>query len=400
MKRKQIFPIEIIENSSEKLINSHRVTTHIIYSVVVIAILFAMVLSFFIKIDVNVTSLGIAKSPGERVIINSPYGAFVKDIYVRENSKVKQGDTILLLNSEQIENEQNKYNNRFKEVSEYIRDLQLLIKLDKKSKDFDHTQLQSSTYRKSLSYYTYQYMDLETKAKNLAENYNRNKKLLEYGDISKAEFEPIKAEYDNSRIAIDLLAQKQITEWQAELDGFITELREINTHITQLKLKNKESVVISPITGIIQRIEGIDKGSYVQQGQKLFEISLDRQLYAECLMPPKDIGYIKIGQEVRMQVDAFNYNEWGIISGKVVEIFNDITLINSQEGTLPYFKVICSIDNPYLTLKDGYRGELKRGMTMNCRFLLTKRTIFQLLYDRVDDWINPNRNNTKNKSML
>ena len=117
-------------------------------------------------------------------------------------------------------------------------------------------------------------------------------------------------------------------------------------------------------------------------------------------MPPKDIGYIKIGQEVRMQVDAFNYNEWGIISGKVVEIFNDITLINSQEGTLPYCKVICSIDNPYLTLKDGYRGELKRGMTMNCRFMLTKRTIFQLLYDRVDDWINPNRNNTKNKSML
>lgn len=394
MKKKQIFPIEIIENSSEKLISSHQIKTHIIYNIVVIAVLLAFVLSFFIKVDVNIVSQGIAKTPGERVIISSPYGAFINDIYVEENSKIKQGDTILILNAEQIENEQQKYTNRLKEVSEYINDLQILIKYDRNSNNLDPSQLQSSTYKRSLNYYIYQCIDLETKARNIAENYNRNKKLLEYGDIPKSEFEPIKAEYDNSIIAIDLLLKRQHNEWQAELDRFINEQRDLNAQIKQLKLKNKESKVISPITGIIQRIEGISKGSYVQQGQKLFEISLDKQLYAECLIPPKDIGYIRIGQKVKMQVDAFNYNEWGFISGKVGEIFNDITLVNSSKGTIPYYKVICSIDNPYLTLKNGYVGELKRGMTMNCRFLVTRRTLFQLLYDKVDDWLNPNINNS------
>lgn len=211
------------------------------------------------------------------------------------------------------------------------------------------------------------------------------------GDISKAEFEKIKAEYDNSRIAMDLLANRQISEWQSELDRYIMEHRELSTHIKHLKLEHKESVVSSPVDGIIQRIEGVDRGSYVQQGQKLFEISIDRQLYAECLIPPKDIGYIHAGQKVRMQVDAFNYNEWGSLSGEVVEVFNDISLVESGEGGRPFFKVLCSIDRPYLTLKNGYKGELKRGMTMNCRFVITKRTIFQLLYDKVDDWINPNR---------
>lgn len=388
---KQIFPVDIIENSSEKLIRDNHISSHIIYNIVLVVILIVFVLSFFVKVDVNATALGIAKSPGERVVVNSPYSAFVDDIYVRENSKVGVGDTILLLNADQIQNEHFKYANRLSEVSDYIRDLRYLIGIAMKEVSDSDVQLLSPAYRKSLSYYKSQFFELQTRLQSVSDSYQRNKKLFEYGDISKAEFEKVKAEYDNSRIAMDLLANRQTSEWQSELDRYITEQRELSTHIKQLKLEHKESVVTSPIAGIIQRIEGIDKGSFVQQGQKLFEISIDRQLYAECLIPPKDIGYIQTGQEVRMQVDAFNYNEWGSLSGKVVEVFNDITLIESQEGMLPYFKVLCSIDSPYLKLKNGCEGELKRGMTMNCRFVITKRTIFQLLYDKVDDWINPNR---------
>ena len=31
----------------------------------------------------------------------------------------------------------------------------------------------------------------------------------------------------------------------------------------------------------------------------------------------------------------------------------------------------------------------EKGMTLNARFLLTERTLFDLLYDKVDDWLNP-----------
>jgi len=29
-------------------------------------------------------------------------------------------------------------------------------------------------------------------------------------------------------------------------------------------------------------------------------------------------------------------------------------------------------------------------MTLQARFLVTERTLFQLLYDKADDWLNPN----------
>ena len=88
---------------------------------------------------------------------------------------------------------------------------------------------------------------------------------------------------------------------------------------------------------------------------------------------------------VHLQIDAYNYNQWGLASGKVIEISNDILIMNDQ----PIFKVKCSLDQSFLSLKNGYKGNLKKGMTSQVRFIVTKRSLYQLLYDKMDDWINP-----------
>lgn len=89
----------------------------------------------------------------------------------------------------------------------------------------------------------------------------------------------------------------------------------------------------------------------------------------------------------RFQIDAFNYNEWGIITGEIIEISNDIIVTDGQ----PLFKIRCSLDKKSLRLKNGYVGKVKKGMTLSARFSITERSLFQLLYDNVDDWLNPNQ---------
>jgi hypothetical protein len=53
------------------------------------------------------------------------------------------------------------------------------------------------------------------------------------------------------------------------------------------------------------------------------------------------------------------------------------------------FKVRSSLDQSFLALKNGYRGELKKGLTVTARFRVTKRTLAQLLFDKTDNWLNP-----------
>ena len=109
---------------------------------------------------------------------------------------------------------------------------------------------------------------------------------------------------------------------------------------------------------------------------------------AECMVSPKDIGFIKKNQKVKFQIDAYNYNQWGLLEGKVVDIDQNIT-VNQQTGEA-YFKVRCVMDKNYLQLKNGYKGQIGKGMTLTARFYLLDRTLWQLLFDRVDDWFNPN----------
>lgn len=93
---------------------------------------------------------------------------------------------------------------------------------------------------------------------------------------------------------------------------------------------------------------------------------------------------------MKFQIDAFNYNQWGLATGKIVEIGRDIEMINET----PIFKIRCKIDQEYLTLKNDIKGNISKGMTYNARFKLTERTLFQLLYDKVDDWLNPGNKGT------
>ena len=76
-----------------------------------------------------------------------------------------------------------------------------------------------------------------------------------------------------------------------------------------------------------------------------------------------------------------------LIQGKVIQIGSDVEFINNQ----PYFKIICSLDKTFLELKNGFQGHLKKGMTLTVRIQVAERTLFELLYDKIDDWLNPSK---------
>ena len=123
----------------------------------------------------------------------------------------------------------------------------------------------------------------------------------------------------------------------------------------------------------------------VQAGQQIAELSPKGKLVVECYIAPSDIGYLQHKTPVKFSVDAFNYNQWGVANGSVINITDDIELMDGK----PVFKLRCSINTHALKLKNGVEGRLKKGMTLTAQFVLTQRSLFDLLYDKVDDWLNP-----------
>lgn len=188
---------------------------------------------------------------------------------------------------------------------------------------------------------------------------------------------------------VRVLAETQRSQWQADLNTHRAALAELREQQQQLRQESRLYVLTAPVAGTVQQLAGKYAGSYVQAGELLGTISPDGDLLAECYVAPKDIGFMRAGMPVRVQVDAFNYNQWGMLEGQVTEVARDYVLLGDKQ---PVFKVRCRLNRSYLQLKSGYRGQLRKSMTVRARFQLAERSLWQLLFDKADDWLNPTQN--------
>ena len=77
----------------------------------------------------------------------------------------------------------------------------------------------------------------------------------------------------------------------------------------------------APIDGIVQQTAVTTVGQVVTTGQQLAVITpAGGKLQVEALVPNLDIGFVKLGQDVVVKVDAFPFTRFGVLHGKVVKI--------------------------------------------------------------------------------
>jgi membrane fusion protein, hemolysin D len=77
----------------------------------------------------------------------------------------------------------------------------------------------------------------------------------------------------------------------------------------------------APIDGVVQQMAVTTVGQVVTTGEQLIALTPNGgKLQAEALVANLDIGFVKIGQEAVIKVDAFPFTRFGALHGKVVKI--------------------------------------------------------------------------------
>jgi HlyD family secretion protein len=161
--------------------------------------------------------------------------------------------------------------------------------------------------------------------------------------------------------------------------------------LKKLRLEQKQYVIIAPISGTIANYKGYAAGTFINNTHVIAEISPDQKLVVECLVATQDIGLVHATQRVRFQMDAYNYNYWGLVEGEVVDIDQHV----SQQNDQLFVKVRCRLNRMHLKLKNGYQAGIRKGMTLSAHFIVTRRSLYQLLFDHIDAWLNPITNGQK-----
>ena len=91
--------------------------------------------------------------------------------------------------------------------------------------------------------------------------------------------------------------------------------------LAKANAKLARTKLFAPIDGVAQQLSITTIGQVVTTGQQLLVIApSEGPLQVEALVANLDIGFVKIGQDAVVKVDAFPFTRFGALSGKVVRI--------------------------------------------------------------------------------
>lgn len=384
-----IFPKEIIEETVETHLWNHTVRSQVIYSTIMIGISISLALLPFIHVDVGVRSRGMIRPTVQRQVVASLVSGKIKKWHVRENSFVKQGDLLVEIESAGVDEQLSVNRRRHRRIREYMYDLEKLRNWNILSQ-IDHSlQLKTALYQQDMAKFRREVQNASSDYQKQRDVFERKRQLYQQGVISESEFEQARYRVESAGNQRRFLVEQKKGEWEADLESYRSEMNRLVAEIRQLQEEKQLSLIYAPVTGTIQDVAGKSVGSLVRINEELAHISPDTGLIAECLVAPRDIGLLKKGMRARFNFDAYDYNEWGVLEGRVQEISEDISMADNR----PVYKVRCLLEQESLKLKSGYRGKIKKGMTFQARFKVARRSLFQLLYERMDDWLNPQWNN-------
>jgi HlyD family secretion protein len=365
-------------NTLENLIAKNKTKSISIYLVLILAILVFLALLPVIKIDISSQSRGIVRSTTDNVPLTSLVNGKVTFVNLKNNLMVQKGDTLIQLTQENLDTEKTTNQELTSIIQNQVHDLSLVVL--GKSNTLKTPAIQQEWYS-----YANKHGELQSKIDQTKIGYDRNKRLYDKDVIARAEFEKFSFDYSYAQQALSGFEKNQRSLWQNKKRELEEQLKNLNGTLQKISVESKNYLITAPLSGTIENFSGIQVGSFLNASQPIATISAVDQLIVESTVSPNDIGLIQNNQKVKFQLDAFNYNQWGLLEGKVIDIDRNITI----QGEQAFFKVRCALNSTAMELQSGYKTQITKGMTLTTRYIITRRSLFDLLFDKIDDWLNP-----------
>ena len=365
-------------NTLENLIAKNKTKSTAIYAVVVLTVFLFLVLLPVITVDISSQSRGIIRSTTDNVPVTSVVSGKITFVSLKNNAVVHQGDTLIKISKAGLETEKQTNDTLSNSVTEYATDVSNLLKGKVAS-------LKTATAREEYYKFQSRKTELQSKVSQAQMAHNRNKILYNKNVIAKAEYEKHVFELRFATEALNSFVNQQKATWETQKRELENQIKNLKGTVAKIKVEENNYFILAPVTGTIENFNGLQVGSFVNASQAIATLSPADNLIVESSVSPSDIGLIQKNQKVKFQIDAFNYNQWGLLEGKVIDVDKNITIQENQA----FFKVRCGLNSKTMQLKSGYKTQVSKGMTLTTRYIITRRSLFDLLFDKVDDWLYP-----------
>ena len=179
------------------------------------------------------------------------------------------------------------------------------------------------------------------------------------------------------REGVDAAATVQRLEQESHKNGLRAQLMEIR----------------APQEGIVKELAVHTPGAVVQAGSTLLQVvPTGERLHAEALLANEDIGFVEVGQPVKMKLAAYPFQKFGMLEGRIAQISADAigpgeaaraSGIHPMAAPAQTYKALIELAEQGLRLPNGRRLDIAPGMALTAEIHQGRRTVMEYLLSPV-----------------
>jgi multidrug resistance efflux pump len=350
------------------------------------AFLFALLIAIIMRLPETVDCRFVLIPATGADPIQSPRQAIISRVVVEEGQPVKAGEDLFVLRSDEIGG----WDTQFRTLTEDLRTKEESLKRNESAyaaqlgiKGAEIEQAKSEI--KFRENHTQTSRELVTRMEKLAKQGGESEvDLIKLKlDLAGSEKDLSVAQRTLQQVTLD--RERMETEHARQRGEEQAEVEKLKVRLAALKkdLENAHQnllTVRSPYEGVVISMDQRTAGSFVQQGQVLCQLApKGSKPRARMTVNEAGLPRLAVAQRVRYFFEAFPYQRYGTITGKVDWI--SPSAVSTTEGS--HFVALGSLDSYEISSRAGRALPLRVGMKGDAHVIVGGRTLIEYAFEPI-----------------
>lgn len=377
--------------------------------------------SMLSKVDETGSARGRLEPRGKTIRLDAPVAGKVSAINVKQGQAVKSGQSLLVLESEEVLGDLQQAQTKLQgqqqrlpllelmkrqlEIASRTQELQSQAQISaqlaqinqiRQQVNFHKTEAESARelidkdrnvlqrYRSLRQQGIISAIQVDEAERRMIENKQRLEKAQSDLEQTGAEIKKQQSTYQSvlrqGEIAV-LESQRQVKEIQTQIAIAKAEIAQTKTQIEFLLFQLQRRVVNAPIDGTIFQLPIQRPGAVVQPSQMVAQIApKGTSLVLRSRMAVPESGFLRLGMSVKIKFDAYPFQDFGVVPGRLSWISPDSQLEKTEQGEMQSFELEVTLAQPYIQTPNK-RIVLTPGQTATAEVIVRQRRVMDLFLD-------------------
>jgi HlyD family secretion protein len=178
-----------------------------------------------------------------------------------------------------------------------------------------------------------------------------------------------------------LKSEEQLKDLHAQIATLQSEIQASKSQIKSLKFQLEQRVIRAPIEGTIFQLPIKRPGAVVEPGQLIAQVGPQGSpLIVRAQMTSRESGFLRVGMPVKVKFDAYPFQDYGIIEGRLNWISPDSKITQTAQGPVETFELEIALERTYIQTQNK-RIALTPGQTATAEVIVRQRRLIDFILD-------------------